>query len=376
MKIAEIRTHILSLPHKGLYHWALGAPEGSNVVLLEVVSDDGLVGYGEACGARSAAAIAAAIRDFEYLLIGQDPFRVEWLLEQVYRRGYWSNERRFLHAAFGGIDMALYDLCGKALGVPAYNLLGGRVHDEIPWFAFLQGDTPEELAADAVQYVARGFDPLYLKIGQGPEHDIATVSAVRKAVGPGPRLRVDANESWSRFTALGMIRRLVEFDIDWVEQPTPFHDIEGVAVLRRESPIRIALDQAIYTDYDVLRAVRTGAADVVVMGFHETGGLWPMRKAAAVAAAGGIVINRHGVLGETGVSTMAALQILAAIPNQTDGHQVMHQLYVEDILVDGLVSIEGGRTAVPDRPGLGVELDWDRVAKFERLYEKIGQYRM
>ena len=112
------------------------------------------------------------------------------------------------------------------------------------------------------------------------------------------------------------------------------------------------------------------------MGFHETGGLLPMRKAAAVAAAGGISINRHGVLGETGISTMAALQILSAIPNQTDGHQVMHQLYTEDILVDGLVSIEGGRTVVPDRPGLGVELDWDRVAKFERLYEQVGQYRM
>jgi L-alanine-DL-glutamate epimerase-like enolase superfamily enzyme len=129
--------------------------------------------------------------------------------------------------------------------------------------------------------------------------------------------------------------------------------------------------------YEVLAAaIRAGATDVVVFGFHEAGGMLAMRKAAAVAAAGGIAIDRKGVLGETGVSTMAALQVLSTIPNMTDGHQVMHQLYVEDILVDGLVSIEGGRTVVPDRPGLGVELDWDRVAKFERLYEKVGQYRM
>jgi L-alanine-DL-glutamate epimerase-like enolase superfamily enzyme len=272
--------------------------------------------------------------------------------------------------------MALYDLCGKALGVPVYNLLGGRYHVEIPWFAFLQGDSPEELAENAVEYVGRGFDPLYLKVGQGEAHDLATVAAVRNAVGPKPRLRLDANESWDRFTALGMARRLAGFDIDWLEQPTPFYDIEGVALLRAESPIRIALDQAIYTDYDILRTIRAGAADVVVLGFHETGGLLPLRKAAAVAAAGGIALNRHGVLGETGISTLAALQILSTIPNLTDGHQVMHQLYVEDILVDGLISIEGGRTAVPDRPGLGVELDWDRVAKFERLYQQVGQYNM
>jgi len=227
-----------------------------------------------------------------------------------------------------------------------------------------------------LRYVAGGFDPLYLKIGQGREHDLASVAAVRNAVGPGPRLRVDANESWDRFTAIGMIRRLAEFDIEWVEQPTPFHDIEGVALLRAESPIPIALDQAIYTDYDILAAIRAGATDVVVFGFHESGGLLQMRKAAAVAAAGGIAVNRKGVLGETGVSTLAALQVLATIPNLTDGHQVMHQLYLEDILVDGLISMEGGRTAVPDRPGLGVEMDWDRVAKFERLYEKVGQYRM
>ena len=376
MKIQEIRTHTLAIPHRTKYNWALGAPEGSNVVLVEVVTDDGIVGYGDACGARSAVAVAAAIHDIEYLLVGEDPFRSEMLLARLYRRGYWSNERRFANQTFAGIEMALWDVCGKALGVPAYNLLGGRIHDEIPWFGFLMGDTPEDLAEDALRHVAGGFDPLYMKIGQGEAHDLASVAAVRRAVGDGPRLRVDANERWDRFTALNMIRRLAQFGIEWVEQPTPFDDIDGVALLRAQSPIPIALDQAIYTDADVLRAIRAGAADVIVLGFHESGGLLSYRKAAAVAAAGGIVINRKGLLGESGISTLAALQVLSAIPNLVDGHQVMHQLYTEDILVDGLISIEGGRTAVPDRPGLGIELDWDRVAKFERLFEQVGQYRM
>ena len=125
-----------------------------------------------------------------------------------------------------------------------------------------------------------------------------------------------------------------------------------------------------------LEAVRRDACDVVVIGFHETGGLLPLKKAAAIAAAGSLNINRHGCLGETGISTLAALQVLATIPNVTDGNQVMHGLSVDDVLVDGLIDIEGGETTVPDRPGLGVEINWDNVQRFEKLFEKVGQYPM
>ena len=101
-----------------------------------------------------------------------------------------------------------------------------------------------------------------------------------------------------------------------------------------------------------------------------------MKKAAAIAAAGSLDINRHGCIGETGISTLAALQVLSAIPNVTDGNQVMHELSVDDILVDGLLDIEGGETVVPDRPGLGIEINWDNVDRFEKLFERVGQYPM
>ena len=173
-----------------------------------------------------------------------------------------------------------------------------------------------------------------------------------------------------------MIRRLAEYEIDWVEQPLDFRDLAGHAALRRQVDVPIALDQSVFTDADVLAVIREDAADAVVIGFHETGGLLNLRKAAIVAAVGGLPVNRHAVIGESGLSTMAALHVLATIPNLTDGHQVMHELFVEDVLVDSTVSIEGGRSPVPDGPGLGIEIDWDRVAKFERLYERVGQYPM
>ena len=376
MKIAEIRTHPLTIPLHGRYHWAIGAPEGFNAVLVEVHTDDGLVGYGDALGTRSADAAEATIRSVEHLLLGEDPFRVEYLLARMYLSGAWSNQRRFANQSFAGIEMALWDICGKALGQPVYNLLGGKIHESIHWFGFLQGGDPQTLAVDARQYVERGFDVLYMKIGQTVEFDIAAVRAVREAVGDGPRLRVDPNEAWDRHTAVTMIRRLAPFDLDWVEQPLPAGDIAGAADLRRQVSVPIALDQALFTDADVLEAVRRDACDVVVIGFHETGGLLPLKKAAAIAAAGSLNINRHGCLGETGISTLAALQVLATIPNVTDGNQVMHGLSVDDVLVDGLIDIEGGETTVPDRPGLGVEINRDNVQRFEKLFEKVGQYPM
>lgn len=374
MKITQIRTRVLAIPLRGRYHWAIGAPEGFNTVLLEVHTDDGVVGYGEALGTRSAVAAEATIRSVEQLLLGQDPFRVEYLLATMYRSGAWTNQRHFANQSFAGIEMALWDICGKALGQPVYNLFGGKTHDSIHWFGFLQGGDPATLAADASRYVERGFDLLYLKIGQEAEQDLAAVRAVRDAVGDEPRLRVDANEAWDRHTALNMIRQLAPFKIDWVEQPLLAGDIAGAADLRRQVDIPIALDQALFTDTEVLDAVRRDACDIIVIGFHETGGLLPLKKAAAIAAAASLKINRHGCLGETGISTLAALQILSTIPNLADGNQVMHELSVEDTLVDGLLDIKDGRTVVPDRPGLGIEINWDNVDRFEELFGQVGQY--
>jgi muconate cycloisomerase len=376
MKITQIRTRLLAIPLRGRYHWAIGAPEGFNTVLIEVHTDDGIIGYGEALGSRSAVAAEATIRSVEHLLLGEDPFRVEYLLATMYRSGAWTNQRRFANQSFAGIEMALWDICGKALGQPVYNFFGGKVHQSVHWFGFLQGGDPATLAADAGRYVERGFDLLYLKIGQSAEHDLAAVRAIREAVGDGPRLRVDANEAWDRHTAVNMIGELAPYNIDWVEQPLPAGDIAGAADLRRQVDVPIALDQALFTDTEVLEAVRRDACDIIVIGFHETGGLLPLKKAAAIAAAASLKVNRHGCLGETGISTLAALQILSAIPNLADGNQVMHELSVEDTLVDGLLDIENGTTVVPDRPGLGVEINWDNVDRFEKLFEQVGQYRM
>jgi L-alanine-DL-glutamate epimerase-like enolase superfamily enzyme len=187
-------------------------------------------------------------------------------------------------------------------------------------------------------------------------------------------LRVDANQAWSVGEAIRELNALAPFDIEFAEQPVHWADLDGMARVRVAVPMPIAVDQGCFTEFDALEVIKKRAADVLVVGFHETGGLLGLKKVAAVAAAGGLPICRHGVSGETGVSTLAALQILATIPNQTDGHQVMHHLLEGDILADGVLSFEQGDLAVPERPGLGIRLDPERVERYARLYEERGPF--
>ena len=145
MRITEIKTRLLYVPLKGRYHWSIGSPEGFNSVLVELHADNGVIGYGEALGTRSANAAEAAVRSVEHLLLGEDPFRIEYLLARLYHSGAWSNQRRFANQSFAGIEMALLDICGKTLDQPVYTLLGGRIHDSIhPLIRIFSGWRPSD----------------------------------------------------------------------------------------------------------------------------------------------------------------------------------------------------------------------------------------
>jgi L-alanine-DL-glutamate epimerase-like enolase superfamily enzyme len=374
MIVTKVKTTILSIPNKEPYYYSQGYNLGVNSILVEVETDEGISGIGEACGDRSVEAIVGVIRSAARVLEGEDPFNIERFFYRFYKQAKWDDMRRFAHQAVAGVEMALWDIIGKVCGQPVHRLLGGAFYTRISFFGFLQGDDPQKLAADAAMWRQRGFGVLYMKVGRGRQRDLACVQAVRDAAGDETKLRVDVNQGWQVAEAVQELRALTPFHIDFVEQPVHWTDLDGMARIRAAVPQPIAIDQGCFTEHETLAIIRKAAADVIVVGFHETGGLLALKKVAAVAAAGDLPICRHGVTGETGVSTLAALQILATIPNQTDGHQVMHQLLGQDILVDGLLEFEEGHIVVPERPGLGVELDMDRVERYARYYVDNGPF--
>ena len=372
MKVVEIQARPLALENRVPYHYSRGVPLGTNVVLVEVRTDDGIVGYGESTGDRGADAVVALIQHVSQLLIGRSPFDIEALTTGAQRLAKLDNAPRYASHALAGVEMALWDIVGKAVGQPVHRLLGGAVREEIDYFAFLQGGAPEELAEDAKKAVADGYSVIYLKVGLGEARDVRNVAAVREAIGD-LRLRIDANEAWDPGMAIRMINKLAEYDLEFVEQPTPARSIRALRQVRESVSVPIAADQCAYTLSETFEVCAMRAADVLVIGPHETGGLLGLRKAAAIAEAAGISVCMHGQQ-DSGISSCAENQIAATIPNLTDGNQIMHQVLKEDIVAEPDLRVREGTLPVIDGPGLGMELDWDAVERAAERYREEGPF--
>ncbi len=371
MIITRVTSTPLAVPLQRPFHWRSGAQRGANLVLFAVETDAGATGYGESICEEPAAVIAYGELMAD-AFVGRSPGDVEAILGELWREGRWRFTPHWSLQVLAGIEVACWDALGKGLGVPASTFLGGRVRDEVDLMAFPQGDTAAELAADAATLAAEGYGVVYVKVGRDGRDDEEIVAAVRDAIGPEPLLRVDANEAWDVPTAIDAIRRLARHDVDWVEQPIAAGNVTGLAYVRRSVDVKIAADQAVHTASELRSVLESEAADAVVLGHHETGGLWRLRQAAALADAHGLPLNRHACV-ESAISTFAALQAVACVPNLTVGNQVMHQLLAEPLVTTPL-PLGGGRVAAPDGPGLGFELDHDAVERARARHETDGPY--
>jgi L-alanine-DL-glutamate epimerase-like enolase superfamily enzyme len=373
LKITGIETRPLRIPYQQPFHWAQGVIEAADVILVSVNTDAGITGYGESMGSASAGAVQSLLHEAGKLCVGRSPFEITALLGQVYQhlfaaRGNCSAPR-FGALVLAGLDMALWDVAGKATGRAVHELLGGAVRDQIQYFGFPQGDTAEELAREARQWATRGCEVIYVKVGRGETLDLAIAKQVREAIG-GKRLRLDANEAWDVLTAHRMIKALAAYGIEFIEQPTDSGSLAAQEQVKRASPIAVAADQLVFTPQDVYEVCRRQAADLIVLGLHETGGIGRFRQAAAIAEAAGVNICLHGLY-ETGITTCASNQVGATLANLDDGNQYMNHLLSEDIISKPNLTLKQGALPVLPGPGLGFELDWDAIGRAEEAHRRV-----
>lgn len=371
MKITEIRTTPLLVPYSKPYHWAQGVIEGAGVILIEVHTDAGIVGYGESISTPVAEAIEFYLKYAKEICIGRSPFENAQLMTKAYHHLFQASgtgsSPRISGQILAGLEMALWDAAGKSAGRPVHELLGGAVRDDIEYFGFAQGETAEEVAADAQKLAADGFSVIYIKVGRGDILDLNTVKAVRMAIGPDKRLRVDPNEHWSPIHAARMIRKLAAYDVEAVEQPTICQSISALAQVKASSPIAVSADQAVFTPFEAYEVCRQNAADLIVIGVHETGGLRGLAKVAHIGEAAGIDVCLHGLY-ETGITTCASNQIAATIPNLDDANQHMNRFLAWDVIRSPDLRPHRGKLPVLRGPGLGFELDWDNVERSKQAY--------
>ena len=371
MKIKNIKTTPLLVSNKQPYYWSAGITHGAEIILVEIETHEGVKGFGESISTPAPYAVKTFIDKASEFLINKNVCDIQRLMKHCYFNMFQAkalcSAPRFGAQILTGLELAMWDALGKTLGRPVYELLGGSFRDSIDYFGFIQGETPEELAIQAKIFAKEGHKVIYGKVGRGEQIDQEIVKQVRNAIGPEVRLRFDPNEAWDPITANRMIRKLNQYDVEMIEQPCGHQNLKTLQQIRKLSPTSIAADQSVFNSVDVLNAVTLGAADLIVLGIHETGGILGFLKAAAVAEAAGVNICIHG-LHETDITTCAANQAGALISNLDDGNQYMNHLLTNDIISDPDLKLDNGSLKVIKGPGLGFDLDQDAVKEAEENF--------
>lgn len=363
MRITKVETTAVRTPMREPLVWPGGTRHSASGLLVEIHTDEGLVGLGEAPGPTLPTIRTIIDAELAQFLVGQDPLRVEWLVHRM--EEFTRNWSRIGAYAISGIEIALLDLKGQALGVPVAELLGGFCRDRVPVVGYLFIDTPEANAGKAAAFVDAGYTELKLKVGRDFAQDHDTIAAIRDRVGPEVKIRIDANMIWSVPAAIKWIRGLEQFDLQYVEQPVPDFDVAGLAQVRRAVAVPIAADEACTDVRSVLELIKADACDVLVVYPSEAGGLRRAHQIGALADAAGkwCVI---GSWAELGVATAGNVHVVASSSNYPFASDTHYPLQELDVLAEPFAMTDG-LVEVPRSPGLGVALDPDAVQRLSNF---------
>ncbi len=369
MKITRVETIPVKVPIRPQFQiqGSLGMHLESPFLILRLHTDEGLTGLGEVSSTpvwsgEDQVTAAHVIANFlAPALQNEDPRDIERLTVKM-RRAVAGNP-----FTKSGLEIALWDLLGKSAGLPIYRLLGGKVRETVPIKMSVSGAEPQRAAELAEWALRQGLKALKVKVGIEPEGDLARVKAVRAAIGPEVRLGVDANGGWSPRVAIQTIRRLVDScGIYFAEQPVAPLDVQWMADVRRNVPVPVMADESCYTLQDAMALVRAGAADILSVYVGKGGGIGPARKIAALAEAAGLTCTVGSNL-ELGIASAAMAHLATATPGvgaEEFPCDILGPLaYEEDLLTEPL-EVRDGAVRAPEKPGLGVELDESKLARY------------
>ncbi len=367
--IKKVTCHVVSAPVERPFTSSRGwlyKTRGSCIV--EIETQDGITGWGE-CYGPSAVAKAFIDTQFAPRIVGRDAFDVEVIWEDLYNRIKDYGTTGMAISALSGIDIALWDIIGKATGKPIHKLIGGAHRTEVTAYAtglyFIDMDRlVEEAVEEAQQFAAEGFQAIKMKIGLGdPRLDIRRVAAVREAIGDGVRLMVDANHCFTVPQAIRLGRELEKLDVEWFEEPISPEDIDGYIEVTRALDMAVAGGENAFTRWGFRDLVARKAMDIVQPDVCAAGGISECRKIAALALAHGVECVPHAWGSAIGVA--ATLHFLASLPDQPPSFRPMPPLLefeqcenpFRDHLSREPIVQRKGQVQVPTGPGLGIEID-------------------
>ena len=351
-----------------------GTQSADDWLFVKVSTDEGLVGYGEASNAARIA--AAAVEELGCRLIGMDPARIEQHWQFLYRTYHNVRGGPIATAAISGIEIALWDLKGKSLGVPVYELLGGKIRDSLKAYAngwSGRSEEPGKIAESAMAAIGQGYralkwDPF------GPvnniiepeqlRNSIAQVRAVREAVGPDVELLIEAHGKLNVNNAIRAGRMLEELDPYWLEEPVDPENVDAMAKVAAEINIPIATGERLYTKFGFRELLARQAADIIQPDVCHTGGILETKKIAAMAEAHYVPVAPHNPFGP--INTAAAIQVDTCTPNFLIQEMILRHLPVYRNVLREPLELSEGYLEIPTRPGIGFELNEEFVRRESR----------
>ena len=376
MKITDMRVRVVAIPMNAQLRHNTGVHPGyllRNIV--EIFTDEGIVGLGE-CGGGDA---KAALMKLKPRIIGLDPFDLETIKMKVLRSIYYMSNARL----YGAIEIACLDIQGKVAGVPMHKLLGGALRDRIPMIAYLfwrydrpgggHDETAEDMADFCVElHETLGVNAMKLKAGvMDPMEEVRVLELCRKKLGDDFGLRIDPNGVWSVATAIKAGKRMECLEPQYFEDPS--WGLEGMRAVREKVNIPLATNMYPNKFDDLGPAIHMNSIDIILTDLHYWEGPRGVKDLVAVCRTFNLGVAMHSGA-EFGIELAAMLHTASTIPQMNMPGDAHYHYLEDDIIEGGLMKYEDGCIKVPEGPGLGVSLDEDKMKFYEKYYEKHGDY--
>lgn len=371
MKITNIRCVPVACPRKraygGVTMTALGLAAVSDYTIVFVDTDAGITGLGEVDSVfkrRGSLLRHDLTTALVPAVLGEDPFRIAWIVQKMDLVLDGAEEAK------AGIEIALWDILGKSLNTPIYNLLGGKVRDRIPLSYSIPWGLPEDMAELASERVKWGHRTIKVKVGSDDApRDVAAVKLIRSAIGPDVKLRVDGNMGWRNAKqAIQVIRQMEEYDLELVEQPLAAHDLAGMAEVRQGINVPLMADESMRGPRSAMDVIKHQAADIGNVYVTEAGGLLNASRIFAMCEAANMPCM-IGSMPEFGIGTAAQIHLGIAMTNLGPHSDTCGVLYHQEDLLTSPLRIENGFAYPPEGPGLGVEVDMTILEKWRKAAE-------
>lgn len=366
MKIKQIEALPLNAKIEKPFRIATTVFDQVCALIVRVITDDGIIGIGESVVRSSPKATKYIVEEMlAPLIVGKDPLDAAGLWWEMFSamRTRGHTKGHFVEA-ISGVDVAIWDVIGKAMGLPVYKALNGFGRQTLDAYgsSVFCGDT-DEMVAGAQSFLDRGYNAMKIKLGMGIRKDAAAMEAIRHAVGEDVLLMVDVNSKYDAATAVRLGRLLEPYNIEWIEEPVPPYDLKGYARVKQGQSVPVAGGEGEFTLFGFRDFLATGAVDVVQPDLGRVGGLTEGMRIAALIQSENLSLAPHtGMF--SALNVVVAMHFSAAAPNFKifEFMELDHPLI--DIFTEPMPRPINGKLHLPEGPGLGVELDMDKIKPF------------